>query len=280
MKDSRKYARKMKKLLAGAVDKTDAGQAPDRIGLLVRAVFEEDVTIRQAEKTMAILAEEFVDLNELRVSPIRDIVESVSRDHPGIRARAHRVTQALNRVFDQANCLSLDYLAEKPKREVRKILREDVGLSLYAESVVTLFGFGGHAIPVDQLLLEALKLGKHINPDSDEPDLQGFLERITPAKDDRAVHAALREYADSMATRVGRELARRERIARARAEAEAKAEAKAKAEAEAKAKRKRAARRAKSAKAKPKARKKKAKPPARKPGKTPRKTDAKVLRKK
>ena len=264
MKNSEFYAKKVKRLVSRSGVRVAESDQLDPITLLVRSVFEENATARQAAKAVAALTEEFVDFNELRVSPIKDIVECVGRDFPGARSKAVSVTTALNRIFDRVNALDLEYLAKKPKREIRKSLRQDLGLSPYAESCLTLFAFGGHAVPVDNLLLEALKLEGCIHPDSDEPDLQGFLERIVHSSDAKKAHWALRAYAARRAGRVGRLWARRERAARAaeakarqeqaRAEAEARAKAKAQAEAKARAE---ARRRAAAKKVKKKAKKKK-----------------------
>ncbi len=234
MRNSARYARKVKKLLAGA-RKAEAPHPVDKLRLLVRAVLEEDAAGKLADEAVAALEEEYVDLNELRVSPTKDIVECLGRDFPKARSKAEALPLALNGVFDRANTLSLEYLVKKPKREIRKALREELGLSPYAESVLTLYGFDGHAIPVDELLLEALKLGGYIHPDSDAPDLQGFLERIILSKDAMAAHEALRAYASRLARKVAKELARRAEQARAEAEAQAKAAAEAQAAAEAKA---------------------------------------------
>ncbi len=235
MKDSAQYEEKIKSLVAQRAREAPARRT-DRIALLVEGIMAEDTTPAKASSAMSVLTEEFVDFNELRVSPIRDIVEVLGENFPGVRAKANAVTGALQVIFDHANSLSLDYLAKMTKREVRSVLREKIGLSPYAESVLTLFGFGGHAIPVDNLLLEALKLDGYIHPDSDLPDLQGFLERIAPGKDAMSWHEALRDYAAGAAAKVARERARRQRKAEAKAKAKAEAKAKAKAKAEAKAK--------------------------------------------
>jgi len=235
MKDSETYARKIKKLLGAAPPADAAAPSVDLIERMVHAVFEENATAKLADKAVADMATEFVDLNELRVSPIKDICECVGRKYPGVREKALAVTRALKRVFDNVNVLSLEYLVKKPKREVRRRLREDLGLSPYAEAVMTLTGFQGHAIPVDELLLDALKLEELIYPDSDVPDLQGFLERIISSKTALAAHAALRAYAAKAMPVVQREWARRQRL-REEAEAKARAEAEAKARAEAEAK--------------------------------------------
>ena len=250
MKNSARYARKIKRLLSGA-KKSDRTDQVDLIPLLVKAVLEEDAAAKQAAAGLVILEEEFVDLNELRVSPIKDIVECLERGFPKARLKAEAMTGALNAVFERNNALSLEYLAEKTKREVRRALREELGLSLYAESVLTLYGFDGHAIPVDELLLEALKLNGYIHPDSDLADLQGFLERIILNKDAVAAHEAFRAYASKAAKRVVRVLARRAKEAQEAERARAAAEAKAKAEAEASKKKAAAKKAAKKAKKRP-----------------------------
>jgi len=281
MKNSARYARKVKKLLSGA-RAPGPEERPEPIRLLVRAVLAEDATARQAEAAMAAVAEEFLDFNELRIAPIKDVVECLGRDYPQARRKADMLNSALRGVFEQSNALSLDFLGQETKREVRRFLRERLGLSLYAESVLTLRAFEGHAIPVDALLLEALKMGGYIDAGSDLPDLQGFLERITPAKDDLAAHEALRRYADRTAPKVFREWARREKAARearekAEAEARAKAEAKAKAEAEAKAKAEAEAKARKKARAKAARKKKKAgAAPAKKPARKKKKKAARA----
>ncbi len=240
MKDSARYASKIKTVLGGARDGTPP-EDMDRLRLMLVAILEENATEKQAAAAVAAIEEEFVDFNELRVSPPKDIMDCVGDDYPGIRAKAENMAVALNAAFEHGNTLSLDYLLKKPKREVRKALAEQLHLGLYAEGVVTLLGFGGHAIPVDQLLLDGLKLEELIHPDSDLPDLQGFLERLVPNKDAIAAHQALRKFASKVAPRVWkdwekRDKAIREEQARLAAEAEAKAAAQRAKEAEAAAK--------------------------------------------
>ena len=253
MKNSAKYQKRMKKLFSRA-RKQPPPETEDTVRLMLMGVLEEDVSARKAARAMDVLEDEFVDFNELRVSPVKDIAERLGEDFPGARTKAVVMTEALKAVYQRTNSLSLAYLASKTKREIRNLLREALGLSPYAESVVTLYAFQGHAIPVDNLLLEALKLDEYIHPDSDVADLQGFLERIILNKDAARCHEALRRYAARSVGRVGREMARRRRQAEAEAKARAEAEAKAKAEAEAKVKQAEKARKAAARKAKKKKR--------------------------
>lgn len=227
MKNSTQYAAKMKKLLSGAKD----GKVPevaDRVRLMMRAILEQDTSVRHAEEALKRLEAEYVDLNELRISPLKDLVDCLGRRFVGARYKAEMLTTALNMMFDRANSLSLDYLADKPKREIRRALLEDLHLSHYAEAVVALYAFGGHAIPVDFLLAEALKQGDYVHPQADVADIQGFLERMVLSKDAIAVHEALRQFALQHAAKLDKAVAKL--IAQAEQErAAAAAEAKAKA---------------------------------------------------
>jgi len=233
MKNSEYYAKKIKQLVKEKSADVSAPQVDDKIELIIRGILEENVDPRKVPAALSAIEKEYVDYNELRVSPVRDIVDVVGEKYPEIRSKAQNIVNTLQAIFDRANNLSLDFLNNKPKREIRKILREKLGLGRYAESFVTLYGFDGHAMPVDNLLLDALKLGEYIHPSSDLDDLQGFLERITPHADAITYHQALRKYASEMARKVNRlwekqrkEMEAAEREQKAAAEEEEKAEEK------------------------------------------------------
>ncbi len=273
MKNSAKYEKKIKKLFTRE-KKAPEPKSQDLIELMLFGILEEDTTSRKSATAMAALREEFVDFNELRAAPVKDVVECVSEGLPAGRQKAQSIVNALKAIFTQTNSLSLDYVAQKTKRELRALLRKQLGLSPYAESVLTLLGFAGHAIPVDGLLLEALKLDDLIHPESDIADLQGFLERIVLYKDAVSCHQALRSYAAEAAPCVAKELARREKLARAKAEAEERRKAEAVKKAEAK---KAAAEKAKKAKKGPTEPRRKA--AAKKATKAKKKTARKTLAK-
>jgi endonuclease-3 len=219
MRNSAYYARKVRRLFSPAAK--SAPPPTDSIRLMLAAILQENAPGRPGESAMAALEQEFVDFNELRVSPVKDIVDVLGRNFIAARSKAEAITRALNVVFDRTNALVLEYLAKQPKRELRRLLREDLGLSPYAESVVTLYGFSGHAIPVDDALLLALKANGYIHPASDLADLQGFLERIIPAKDAVRCHEALREYVSRLLKRIAPELVRLEKAHRAAEAAQA-----------------------------------------------------------
>jgi hypothetical protein len=214
---------------------------------------------------MAAIAEEFVDYNELRVAPPKEIADAFGKDHPHARRKAVEITSVLNAIFGRRNTLSLEHVTKMTKRELRRHLAE-LGLSPYAAACLVLKVYAGHAIPVDRTLVECLEIDKCVEPGSEIEDVQGFLERSILQKDALAAHEFFREHIEKSAAALARKRkadaakAAAEAAAREKAEAEAAAKAEAEAAAKAAAKAKREEAKAKKAKAKrAKARKAKAK---------------------
>jgi len=258
MKNARHYEKKTRRLLArlrkGWSESPSAPDHTDRIGLLVRAVLEYDSTAKQVEQALSFLEKEFVDFNELRVGPTKEIAECIGRGDRAAREKAAMLSTVLNGIYSATNRVSLDYLEDKTKRDLRRRLLE-LGLNPYAAASVTLLGFDGHAVPVDQTLVDCLEMDGYIYPGSDLADVQGFLERIVPQKDAPMVHELFRGYVEKSAKR----LAKRRKAAAKRAEAEKARKAEAakvrrRARAKKKAARKRATRKTAAAAAKKPAR--------------------------
>lgn len=236
MKNAREYEKKVRKLLGGM------GKAPapapadpaERIPLLIQSILEEDASSDQAAQAYRALMEEFVDLNELRVSPAKEIVEHLGKDYPAGRLKAETLTGALDTIFDKTCTMTVAYVDKLSKRDLRRHLRE-IGLSPYAAADVVLRAFGGHAVPVGLDLVEVLEMDGCVHPGSDVADVQGFLERIIPQKDALAARTFLREYIEKHRPALT-DKRRKEALVRQEAERQkARAEAAAKAQADRKA---------------------------------------------
>jgi endonuclease III len=201
----------MKKPKGTPIDKSDPVQ------VLVECVFEADATPKQAAAAFVSVKKEFIDYNELRVAPAKDIVECVGRDHPDARRKAESLTQMLNAAFDRYYSLSFDYMAKTPFKDLRRHLLE-AGLSHYASAKLMLTMLDLAAIPVDSTLVETLEIKGIIPADTDIAEIQAALERLVPAKKCLAAHELLREFVEANA----KELAKKRK---ADAEAAAKAAA-------------------------------------------------------
>ncbi len=219
MKNAKQYEPGIRKLLTEARKHTSSASDKDQdpVRMLVRGVLSANATPKQAEDAVEAVESEFVDFNELRASPVKDLTDRLGREHPRRRAKAGMLTGALNAIFERTGSISMDYMHKMPKRDLRRHLRE-LGLDTYAAAYVTLFAFGGHAVPVDEDLAEILKMDELVHEESDIEDIQGFLERVVPQKDAENVHAYFRNL-------LRRKMPALTRRRREQAEAQAKAEA-------------------------------------------------------
>lgn len=197
MKNATLYEKKIRKMLSSMSRKAQpqAPQGLDAFGLLIEAILQADVPRKAAAGVIEELRAEFVDYNELRVAPVKDITDCMPREFWSAREKAEGLIRSLNAIFDRTCSMSMQHLEKMPKRELRKYLAE-IGLSQYAVALVTMLIFGGHAIPVDQSLVDALEMEKLIAPRSDLADVQGFLERIIAQKDDYAAHEFFRDFVE------------------------------------------------------------------------------------
>jgi len=239
MKNAKQYEKKIKAFLHKAATSREKNtQRRDPLEVLVEAVFTANASAKQAQRAIEAIRDEFVDLNEVRVAPLRDIVAVVGKDYPQIQRRAQMLTSALGAIYSRKSQMSAQYMAAMPKKQLRKHL-EQIGLDPYAAAAVVLLAFGGHAIPVDDTLVETLKMNDMVHPDADLPDVQGFLERVISLKDAPAAHEAFRAYVDKSAKALAKwRKAREQAAAKAAAEAEEERLEKEKAAAASKAKKK------------------------------------------
>lgn len=199
MKNARQYEKKLKKLLSGMGRTRQTGDdEQDPVAVLIEAIFQADSTRTDAAHALREITEEFVDWNELRVAPPRDIVSCVGKDTPRADKRATMLVDALGGIYRRTCGVSMEYMQKMSKRDLRRHLSE-LGLDAYSGAVVTLLVFGGHAIPVDDDLADSLKMDQYADPDAELDDIQGFLRRIIPMKDALAAHEFFRAYVEKSA---------------------------------------------------------------------------------
>ena len=140
------------------------------------------------------LLDEMVDWNEVRVSSPSEINKSMGASIPDGVARSHRLTAALQAVFDLENRLSLDRLKSMGRREAKQYLEKLDGVDEYAVASVLLWGLGGHAIPVSDRLLETLRQADLIHPSANRGEVQAFLERHISAADTKEFCLVMRSF--------------------------------------------------------------------------------------
>ncbi len=145
---------------------------------VVYGICHEDTTREQANQALSRFKDQFYDWNEVRVSPIAEVQETLA-DIPDPQGRAERIRRFLRQLFSKTYGFSLDQLTKKPLKEALKVLRNyDAFSSDYVTATVIQQALGGHAIPIDSSTRRALeRMGIS---DSDLPSLRSVLERAVP----------------------------------------------------------------------------------------------------
>jgi endonuclease-3 len=156
-------------------------KAPGRLTILEAVVYgicHEDTTREQANQALSRFKDQFFDWNEVRVSPIVEVQETLV-DIPDPEGRARRIRRFLRQLFAKTYGFNLEPLTKKPLKEALKVLHGYEAFSSdYVAATVVQQALGGHAIPVDASSRRALeRLGI---AELDIPTLRAVLERAVP----------------------------------------------------------------------------------------------------
>jgi endonuclease-3 len=145
---------------------------------VVYGICHEDTTRDHANQALSRFNDEFFDWNEIRVSSVDEIQETLA-GIPEPETRAQRIRRFLRQLFNRTYGFTLDALAKKPLKEALKTLRTyDAFESDYVTATVIQHALGGHAIPVDkpgQRALERLGI-----KEPEVPALRAVIERAVP----------------------------------------------------------------------------------------------------
>jgi endonuclease-3 len=145
---------------------------------VVYGICHEDTTREQANQALSRFKDQFFDWNEVRVSPIAEVQETLA-DIPDPQARAHRIRRFLRQLFEKTYSFALDALTKKPLKEAVKVLGVFEAFSSdYVTATVVQQALGGHAIPVDASTRRALRRLGISEPDVHS--LRAVLERAVP----------------------------------------------------------------------------------------------------
>lgn len=184
MKDGTLYAGKLKKAFNKQRQSTPAGSIPepdDPIRRLAISVLGEDCGDESASAALDRLLKSMVDWNEIRVSTPDQVAHALGDKIPDVVERARRLSRALHGVYLHEHCISLERLRNLGRREARDYLEALEGVNDYSAAAVMLWSLGGHAIPVHDDLLRALRNAGLVHESASRVEVQAFLERNIPA---------------------------------------------------------------------------------------------------
>ena len=199
MKNATAYARKLNPLLK-KLRQAHQPVEPEPLPPLARLVMsylEWNADTKQATEAYQRLMENCVDINDLRVTHAHVVARLLGPKYPLAEQRAERMRDALHAIFKAFHATSLDPLSVRGKKQVRSFLDALSGMVPYVAAQVTLLGYGGHAVPVDDVLAELLRQEEVVDPEATLGEIVAFMERHIRADNAHQTHLLLRAWADA-----------------------------------------------------------------------------------
>jgi endonuclease-3 len=164
----------------------------------IYAVLRENATREAADRAYAQLRDRFFDWNEVRVSAPREIADAFEDLLSEPEARAQRITDFLQEVFELEFSFDLDGLKKKGVKLAAKALSRYQASNEFAVSWVVQQSLGGHAIPLDSQSVRVLRrLGVIDEPATDLEAVRASLEHQVPKSKGAPFVDAVSAIADS-----------------------------------------------------------------------------------
>jgi endonuclease III len=161
----------------------------------VRGAMSYDVPDSRTDDAMVVIGREFVDLNELRVATDLEVEDMLGQKFPGVAKRVMMITNCLNAIFEKEHTLSLDRLKTLSKRDARQFIKDLPDIHPFVEAYTMLFGFDGHAVPLDEQMMAFLREHEVIELTTTLEEAQKFLEHTVKSEEHYELFSALRRAA-------------------------------------------------------------------------------------
>lgn len=146
------------------------------------AVLWEETTEKKAREALDRLHDDFVDLNDLRVSRPREIRDCLGQAFPRSGPKARVIPRLLDQVFKYHNSMVWDFLEAMSKTDIRVFFEKLEEVRPFLAAVVARDCAGAHAVPVDNDVARVLgRLGLLDPAAMSEVDMQALVERAVKA---------------------------------------------------------------------------------------------------
>jgi endonuclease III len=150
----------------------------------IYAILRENATRDSADQAFQALQDRFFDWNELRVTSTLEIVETLDGVLSDGEARAQRIIDFLQEIFETTYSFDLEPLLEvlqkKGLKQASKQLMRFQAANDYAATWVMQHSLGGHSIPLDASALRVLKRMGLTEDTADLEALRASIEHQVP----------------------------------------------------------------------------------------------------
>ncbi len=206
MKNAAECARRLKRLVGKMKKERGVALPPpvdDPTDQLLRGVLTDFSSEGRANAALHRLRDAVVDLNELRVTPVAEIVEIIGADFPMCRSAAEGISTALNAVYNRLHSVDLGFLKKAARRTAESFLNSLPGLNPHAKASVLMRCLKIHAVPADAAMCEFLRRSGCVPPDARAEEIQRFLASQIRESQAPAFYAQFKRYASTHTPRKG-----------------------------------------------------------------------------
>jgi endonuclease III len=168
---------------------------------LLRGVLSDYAAEARASSALSRLRTAVVDLNELRVTPVSEMVEIIGADYPMCRKAMTELSAALNAVYNKLHHLDLSFLKKCARRSAEAFINSLEGVNAHARATVILRCFKGHAVPVDAAMFQLLRRTGCVEPDATVDQAQKFLAAHLRESEAISFYVLMKRYAAAHAPR-------------------------------------------------------------------------------
>lgn len=168
---------------------------------LLRGVLGDYSADARAGSALSRLRTAVVDLNELRVTPVSEMVEIIGVDYPLVRKAATEMSTALNAVYNKLHHLDLSFLKKIARRSAETFIHSLESVNAHARATVILRCLKGHTVPVDAAMYQLLRRTGCIESDATVDQAQKFLAAHLRESEAVPFYVLVKRYAAAHAPR-------------------------------------------------------------------------------
>jgi hypothetical protein len=193
------FLKSLPKSKSGDLTPIEPGADPIEEFVLSLLLWEAPRT--KATRALERINHHVVDYNELRISLPDEMQLVLGERYPRCQERSFFIQKSLNGIFQTQNAVSLRALETMPKREARKYLESLPGTPIFVSARVMLVALKGHAVPIDDRMLEKLIKDGVLDEGVDLKKATSLFERAVKAGDSEALHGAMLKWIEKKPSR-------------------------------------------------------------------------------
>jgi len=204
MRKAAEYTLRLKKLytrLKKSGAKSSVAPVDGAMEVLLLGILSNYSTEQKASAAIERIMAEMIDFNDLRVTPVADIVALMGVDFPHCRTAAEEISCVLLSVFNRTHDLDLSFLASFTKKPAASFLDSLDGLSPHAHAFFRNRFLKTHVIPLDANMYAYLLKNNCLSEGTGVADAQNFVSQVFKNRDAQNFYALLKRSAAAHAPR-------------------------------------------------------------------------------